>query len=161
MNWTVFAATLAKLGAPVDDAQIATALAHAADSDDEREEVDEYEQAPREWLRENDHEAPLSTALSFSWTGMYASTLSVALLDGGETGLLVLRDDTVPERDWIVLGTLTSPRSPFAVIRAVRRLDAVALLGEAKPDRIAVFPPLPVRAALAWCGASATEMACT
>ena len=157
MRWTPFGATLAKLGAPFDDAKIAAALAQAADSDDERQEIDEYEQVPRDWLRENDHDAPLSTLLSFAWHGAYTSCMRLDLLDGGDVGLLLLRDDSVPEGDCRVLAVIESPRSPFAVMRAVRCLDAVALLGATSPDRIVVCPPLPVRAALAWCSRSNAE----
>ena len=152
MRWTVFGETLVKLGSPFDDAQIATALAGAAESHEERHEVDDYESV-RDWLRENDSDAPLRTLLSLSWSGMYSSTVSVALLDAGDRGLLVRRDDTVPERDWLVLAAVTS-RSPFVLMQTVRRLDAAALLAETTPDRIAVFRPLPVRATLEWCGVS-------
>ena len=151
MNWTVFVREVAGLSEPTFDG-LQRALLVAAETNDEYELADED---PHEVL----YGAPLSAIIGFAWYGSVFSgggdSLCLELLDGGDCGLIVVRDSNrEPGDDFAVLTTVDSPRSPGVLAAALRRVPRSIFVNEytSEPDKIINCKPslLPQIAIRAW-----------
>ncbi len=146
MNWPTFVQSLVVLApgrAPTDD-EVRKAMFAAAEDDEEREKFADYDY-PRDTLQEVADDAPSATLISFRWEGGYSSAVWFGLIESAGCGLLIQRDDTIPELDFVILACLPTPRRPGALVsyldECARRLD-----GSSVPLEIRNYAPdlLPV-----------------
>jgi len=159
MNWNIFVREVARLSKEVAFDDLQQALIAAAETDEECEQADED---PHEVLHS---EAPFSSLIGFVWYGAYADRLCLELLDGGDCGLIVVRDfNEEPGSDFAVLATVESPRSPGVLAAALGRVPRSVFVNEctSEPDEITNCVPdlLPRSAIQEWyCGSNESSMA--
>jgi len=151
MNWTVFVREVAGRSEPTFD-KLQQALLVAAETNQEYELADED---PHEVL----YGAPLSAIIGFAWYGSVFSgggdSLCLELLDGGDCGLIVVRDSNrEPGDDFAVLAAIDTPRTPGVLAAALRRVPRSLFVNEytSQPDEIMNCKPslLPQIAIRAW-----------
>jgi hypothetical protein len=96
------------------------------------------------------------------WTGAFTSAVAVSLLEADGCGLLVRRDDTIPERDMVVLAVIGRMPARTRVEAAPRSISTIAIVSEhASPsDDIANLRPdmLGACAVVEWLAACPTVL---
>ena len=137
MNWPTFVRRLVELApgrAPTDD-EVREAMLLAADDEDEHELLADFVD-PRDAVQEVADGAPSATLVSFRWEGAYSSAVWVGLIESDGRGLLIQRDDTIPEEDFVIVACFPTPRRPGALVPYLddiaRRLDCSGLPLEIK-----------------------------
>jgi hypothetical protein len=127
MRWSIFVRRLTEMAswrAPTED-EVHAALLAAADDEDEREWFETGE-APREFLREHDHEADVLPLISFVWQPYMplSSSLSVEWIAAEGRGLLVERNDYDSETDFTILACLPEQLHAIDTAALLRHLNS-------------------------------------
>ena len=133
MNWSTLVRRLVEVApgrAPTEGELYEVALA-AAEDEEERELLADCAD-PWEALREMD--PPTTTVLSFLWKDGFGSAVEVELIEAGNAGLLIQRDDSFTDENRI-LACLAFPRQPGVIARQLVRVRGL-LVHVSQPSQI-------------------------